>query len=55
MNIYTFAIAQLLKVSDELALRIQKEMEMTSFDFSESSDSQLKREAKLTLRMMEAK
>ena len=52
MNIYTFDIARLLKISNELALKIQEEMEMNFFDFSEASDSQIKREAKLVLQGM---
>lgn len=53
MNIYTFDIARLLKISNELALKIQDEMEMNGFDFSEASEARLKREAKLTMKCME--
>jgi hypothetical protein len=45
-------IAQLLKVSNETASAIFEQMNY--FDFSEASDSQIKREAKIILRSMKA-
>ena len=52
MNYYTMIIADLLKVSKDTAYEIQKELEMTDFDFSEASDIKIKREAKLILKGM---
>lgn len=43
-------IAELLKVSIETASEIYDQMNF--FDFSEASDAQIKREAKLILRSM---
>lgn len=45
-------IAQLLKVSNDTASEIFDRMNY--FDFSEASDSQIKREAKIILRCMKA-
>lgn len=47
MNIYTHEIAKMFNVSLDVALKIQTEMECNAFDFSEATDNQFKREAKL--------
>lgn len=47
MNIYTRQIAALLNIDLETARRVQDEMECNDFDFSEATDRQFKREAKL--------
>lgn len=44
MNIYTRQIAELLKVSVEIAYKIYSQMYL--FDFSECTDSEFKREVK---------
>ena len=47
MNMYTREIADMLKISLDAALQIQDYLERSCFDFSESSNAKLKREAKL--------
>lgn len=45
MNMYTKEIAKFLKISDAEALKVQKHMEMSDFDFSESTTAQFKKAA----------
>jgi transposase len=47
MNYWTREIAKILNIGLETALLVQAEMECSGFDFSEATDRQFKREAKL--------
>jgi hypothetical protein len=52
MNIYTREIAALLKIDLETALRVQNEMSVSGFDFSESSTRQFNAEARAAYKML---
>lgn len=47
MNMYTREIAKILNISLEVAVKVQYEMECNGIDYSECSNAQFKREAKL--------
>jgi len=54
MNLYTRQIAELLSISLEDARRVQDEMECNDFDFSEATDRQFDREAKMCFAVISA-
>lgn len=54
MNFYTKEIANLLNISLEMALKVQDEMECNGFDFSEATDRQFNREAKMCFAVINA-
>jgi len=54
MNGTTKEIAALLKVSIEVAMKVQREMENSGFDFSEATQRQFNREAKLSFEVVKA-
>ena len=53
MNFYTTAIAKLLKIDLETALRVQDEMSASGFDFSEATTRQFNAEARAAFATME--
>lgn len=55
MNMYTFEIAKLLKISNEEAVKVQNEMECWGFDFSESSTREFNRAAREAFAEINAK
>lgn len=54
MNYVTHEIAEFLKVTLEIALKVQTQLEMEDFDFSECSTASLKKKAKRVLKEMNA-
>lgn len=53
MNMYTRQIAELLKIDLATALKVQDEMGISGFDFSESSTRKFNAEVRATYKAMQ--